>query len=660
MVLAFARPEIDEQFPRLWAGRNVQRLRLKPLSRKPTERLARLALGPDADSAIIGRVVDLAEGNVFFLEELIRAVAASKRAGHGEPTSARFLLGEPSSDSVQLPQTVLGMVQARLDAIDPGARRLLRAASIYGEAFWPGGVTALLGGMSTPVDGWVEGLVAGELVVRRPSSRFPGEPELVFRNALLREGAYAMLTDRDRAAGHLLAATWLEQHGEREPSVLARHFELGGDAARAALQHVRVAEEALRASELVVVSARVDHAVALGLPEPTRVHALGLRCEAETWRNDWAAAAATAEEVLAASPRGSAPWARAAVAKQGYALITGDTAVLMSVLTSLWSAEPEPDAVSTVLYALHSGVFFLCLGNQFATATRLLERVDALAPRGVDLDPTTEGRVHMSHQLVDALGSGDPERALSRARAAHACYQRAGDPGHLTWAQLFLGIALWGLGSFDDARRELAAISATGARAGLTLAVRDIYEGLALIDAGALDEARAVAERAASSRSALSPAAAAAKRGEAAWIRAEVALRTGDLGAAERDAREALDLLRAYPIAHTSTRVLLAAALLQQGRGAEAREEVREPLTALERQGGRGFRAARTALVAAEALAASGDDAEARRVIGVARASLLQRAAGIGDPEQRRGFLERVPENARTLVVAGERLGAVG
>lgn len=235
MVLAFARPEIDERFPRLWAGRNVQRLRLKPLPRKPTERLARIALGPDADSGAVGRVLDLAEGNVFFLEELIRAGAAG---GPGAPAPR------------PLPATVLGMVQARLGALDPGVRRALRAASLYGEAFWPSAVTALLGGTPTPAEGWVDALVASELWTRRPSSRFAGEPELAFRNALVREAAYAMLTDGDRAAGHLLAGAWLERSGEREAAVLARHFELGGDALRAALHRARAAEQLLEDAPL--------------------------------------------------------------------------------------------------------------------------------------------------------------------------------------------------------------------------------------------------------------------------------------------------------------------------------------------------------------------------------------------------------------------------
>ena len=44
---------------------------------------------------------------------------------------------------VVLPETVLTMVQARLEALEPEARRVLRAASVFGQTFWRGGVVTL-------------------------------------------------------------------------------------------------------------------------------------------------------------------------------------------------------------------------------------------------------------------------------------------------------------------------------------------------------------------------------------------------------------------------------------------------------------------------------------------------------------------------------------
>ncbi|KYF78178.1 hypothetical protein BE20_25480 [Sorangium cellulosum] len=113
MVLALARPEVHETFPRLWAERQTQEIRLKELPRKACERLVRQALGASIGREMLERIVALAGGHAFYLEELIRAVAE----GRGEA----------------LPETVLAMVEARLSRLDPEARRLLRAASVFGE-----------------------------------------------------------------------------------------------------------------------------------------------------------------------------------------------------------------------------------------------------------------------------------------------------------------------------------------------------------------------------------------------------------------------------------------------------------------------------------------------------------------------------------------------
>jgi predicted ATPase len=126
MVLALARPEVFEVFPKLWAERqNVQEIKLKELGRKAGERLVRQVLGESVGLVSIERMVMQAEGNAFFLEELIRAVAEVKGA--------------------TLPETVLAMVETRLGGLALEARRVLRAASVFGEVCWEGGVTTLLG-----------------------------------------------------------------------------------------------------------------------------------------------------------------------------------------------------------------------------------------------------------------------------------------------------------------------------------------------------------------------------------------------------------------------------------------------------------------------------------------------------------------------------------
>src|SRR6185369_9274407 len=111
-------------------------------------------LGAKVPQETIDRVVALSNGNAFFLEELVRAVAEGKDA--------------------QLPDSVLSVVEARLEALEPDARRVLRAASIFGHFFWPAGVAAVLGDDDERASAWVGALARREIVSPRAQSRFDG------------------------------------------------------------------------------------------------------------------------------------------------------------------------------------------------------------------------------------------------------------------------------------------------------------------------------------------------------------------------------------------------------------------------------------------------------------------------------------------------------
>ncbi|HTM18878.1 MAG TPA: AAA family ATPase, partial [Kofleriaceae bacterium] len=249
LVVAMARPEVDQAFPDLWAGRAVTQIRLAELSRRAAETLVREVLGTDVDAAVVDRVVAHAAGNAFYLEELIRAVAD----GRGQA----------------LPPTVLAMVQARIEALPAEARRALRAAGVFGARFWHGGVVDILGGDSQRgmVDEWLAFLERAEVVTRSVERKFPAESEYVFRHALVADAAYAMLTDADRQVGHRLAALWLERTGESDPRVLAGHFELGGEGARAAEWYLRAGERLLADGTPEPAAATLRRVDALPLPE---------------------------------------------------------------------------------------------------------------------------------------------------------------------------------------------------------------------------------------------------------------------------------------------------------------------------------------------------------------------------------------------------------
>ncbi|HRI54244.1 MAG TPA: serine/threonine-protein kinase PknK, partial [Pseudomonadota bacterium] len=165
------------------------------------------------------------------MEELIRAAAEGKGEGG--------------------PDTVLAMLQARLSRLPPRSRTLLCAASIFGTSFWPGGVAALLArGDTEALAACYPYLLEQELIEAQAGSRLAGEEEFRFRHDLVRDAAYGLLSDEDRALGHELAARYLAAAGELDAFPIAEHFRLGGVRAEAALWYQRAAEQALAANEL--------------------------------------------------------------------------------------------------------------------------------------------------------------------------------------------------------------------------------------------------------------------------------------------------------------------------------------------------------------------------------------------------------------------------
>jgi tetratricopeptide (TPR) repeat protein len=253
MLLGLGRPEDAERFADLGMRVGRQDIRLTPLSDRAASELVRAALGSDADDATLRRIVERAAGNAFYLEELIRRVAESR--------------------SDELPETIIAMAQSRIERLEPEARRALRAASVFGETFHDGGVASLLGEGARPetTREWLSALVDQELLSERRDSRFTGQRELAFRHALLREAAYAMLTDADRAAGHRIAGAWLESLGERDPVILASHFERGGDGNRAVRYLVTAARAAAAVYAHDHAAAHLDRGLRIVAKRPTSV-----------------------------------------------------------------------------------------------------------------------------------------------------------------------------------------------------------------------------------------------------------------------------------------------------------------------------------------------------------------------------------------------------
>ena len=646
MVLMLARPEVHALFPRLRSNPRMNEVRLGPLPARASEKLVRQVLGARADAATVKLVVERAGGNAFYLEELIRAVAEGRAAA--------------------LPETVLAMTEARLSALSPQVRRVLRAASVFGQSFWEGGVSALLGGAKAGER--LAELCVEEIVSRRFDSRFPGQAEYAFRHALVREAAYGMLTEADRALGHRLAADFLEGAGERDPMVLGEHHERGGDPARAAEWYARAAEQSWEGDDLDAALARAERAEAclsLGAePAPreragelrllrAKVHrALGRNAEAQS-------AGREAQELLArATPR----WCDAAVTTLIATWRVGDLASVTVVAEDLIAAAGEAAQRASALDRESAVRCAICLVQALPSLLLIhrLDLVDAIlvAAEALARDAGDDPAV-LQHMLwaraFGALMRGDLGAQLRFADDAEAAARAAGD--RRMSAQHRVQAAYIRLTLGDDAGAEvvLREIIADAEQSGRRV-VRSYGKhslGLVLARRGALDEARTLEDEATHEFASYGDRRMVA---DCRIFSAMIALLGGDPAASATAARSVVEDVEAFPRARATAGAVLADARLHQGRAADALEAAK---ASMELRGSLQHRDDGDALIRvvyAEALDAAGDHEGARAAGKAAREDLLARAEKITDPTLRKSFLSGVPEHARTLALA-ERLG---
>ncbi|WP_437854951.1 protein kinase domain-containing protein [Sorangium sp. So ce363] len=632
-VLALARPEVDELFPALWSERHGLRLSLAPLPRRAGERLVREVLGEGIGAEQIERLLSCAEGNAFMLEEQIRAVAEGRSAG--------------------TPETALAMVQARLEALDVEERRVLRAASVFGETFWQGGIAALVGG--APVAPRLGELARRELILRRHEARVAGEVEYGFRHALVREAAYGMLTERDRRVGHALAGDWLERTGGADAMALAEHFELGGAPARAAEAYLRAAEEALRGNDLRTAVERADRGIGCGAAGETAGRLRRVQAEAHVWSGDSTLAVERGLEAIERVERGSTTWFSAieqlclASSKQG------SFDALERWLAMAADAPAAGNAQCVKLTCLSAGAMMLTMSGRYAEGDALMETVErTLAKSGIQ-DLEVIGRLHDARACY-AMCTGDLSAAANRLETALSAFDQAGDRRNTCSARANLGFFYAELGDFERAESLLRASRDETDRLQLWDLKIVVESNLAqiLTHRGQLAEARRLAE------------AGATPSREASGARVEmmsrcclgrIALAAGDLEAAEREARAAISLAPGIPTLGVQAFAVLARALLGLGRIDDAVRTAADANATLESFGtieeGESF----VRLTCAEVLSASGRHDEAAAAISAARTALLARAEKLGDPAWRERFLEHVPDNARTLELARRWLG---
>ncbi len=248
LVVCSARPELLERRPG-WGGgkRNAATVSLAPLSDEDTARLLAALLGSpvlaaDQQAALLQR----AEGNPLFAEEYAR------------------MLADGSDPAAAAPETLQGVVAARIDALPSEEKELLQLAATLGKVFWTDALSTLSGADTWQLDERLYALERKEFVRREHRSAVAGSRQYVFVHALVRDGVYGQMSRSARADIHRRVADWIEtlpsDRADDRTEILAHHL-------LAAIEYSRAA--GFDDTELVPRAARAlresgDRALAIG------------------------------------------------------------------------------------------------------------------------------------------------------------------------------------------------------------------------------------------------------------------------------------------------------------------------------------------------------------------------------------------------------------
>jgi class 3 adenylate cyclase/tetratricopeptide (TPR) repeat protein len=214
MLLCLARDELLDRRPDFGGGRrNSTRLFLEPLAPADTGALVEALLPgqPQDAEEIVSTVVERSGGNPLFAEEIVRRLAED---GGDRPA--------------ELPDTVQGVLAARLDALDPFERKLVQQAAVVGRTFWEDSLAPVAQEEGRDLSHALVSLQDKDILAPSAEGKLAGERELAFKHVLIRDVAYGMLPKAVRSRKHFEVGSFIEQRaGDRADEVaplLAEHY----------------------------------------------------------------------------------------------------------------------------------------------------------------------------------------------------------------------------------------------------------------------------------------------------------------------------------------------------------------------------------------------------------------------------------------------------
>ena len=673
LIVGTARPELLDRRPG-WGGgkRNATTVSISPLSEQETAQL----LGSLLEQILLpaelqSRVLALAEGNPLYAEEYVRML---QDRGFLVRDARGWRLDDASE--LPLPETVHGMIAARLDALAPDEKELIQNAAVIGKVFWPGALAAL----ATPsaLDEALHALERKEFIRRERRSAVGSESQYAFLHALVRDVAYNQIPRAARVEKHRLAAAWIESlasdRSEDRAEMLAHHY----------LEAIAIAEaagidsEALREPAAGALIEATDRALALNAwpaaAESAR-KALELVDDGDRRRPRLLLSLGRAEWVL--GPFAVAPLLEASRACQAQGDLEGAAEAETMVSRVFWSrgerehcdehvvraralVEKRPlSPTKGRVFAQHARTVYLA--GDYRHGRELAERALPLVEQIGEEDLlahvlNTVGMARIS--LGDRSGLDDLRRSAALAEASNS-------PETIHHAYNNLANMHWRLGELEAASASLKKARAANERFGYAGGLKWLV-GEGMLDhhlRGEWEEALAIAGKVIAAAT-NSPH---YHEGPARMLRSEILLGRGEVDAALTDSARGLELAREAGDGQVVGPALVdrARALVAAGRAQEGDRLLAEDLTEhdlanpwqhqlplLLAELGRGH----------EFLAALGDDApatpwiEAGRAVAsrdFAKAAAVYAAIGARAPEAQARLL-----HAEALVRDGRRTEA--
>jgi class 3 adenylate cyclase/tetratricopeptide (TPR) repeat protein len=639
LLIALTRPALLERRPG-WLSH--QRIELQPLSSDVSQSLAQALLQhlPEVPVALTQLVATGGEGNPYFMEELVNMLIDQ---GAISVQGAQWTLKPQQLVSVQLPATLSGVLQARLDALPADRRRALQLAAVAGPVFWDQSLQVL----DLLAVAALGELARRELIRQHEISLLQDAKEYEFRHHSLQRVAYASVLKRVKRAAHATLAQWMASLPDAAAlqDQIAEHHERGGQPELARDAWQRAADSARSRFANAEALAHAERALALtdAADVPRRLTLLLLRVRVQETLADRSASQATLLQMQAlADELGDAGWCcEVAARRANFYFHSGDAEQCLAFAERAVALVPEGDFERA---ANAHGQVFSALRRLGRHAQSDAAATTALHFARLCAYPGYEART-LNELGIVAFGRGDIDAATGHWHAALAIHQREGHLVNQGGTLCNLAFVAMGVGDFETAQQQFEQARELSERVGKqqNQGVIDINLGIVAINLGQPDAAHASALRALALLRASGDrwAEAAALRvlgqaelglGRPAQAR-EHCIASRDLFVQQKMPHLALEAeavlveeaLARHDVAAAQQQADAMLVRLGEGVGIEGADEPMRVLLAV----WRGLRAA--------------SDARAPAALARARDELALRAARLVDPLQRERFLHAVP-----------------